>query len=102
MSRSRGLPWLSLLRGCAPLLCPLLAALPLPGAPTPKPRVVELRRTRELLVRLARDPSHEVELGVRGRCGEVSKAVGHREEGGDRADLPDLLLAETARTEPLE
>src|SRR5689334_5089701 len=56
----------------------------------------------ELLVRLPRHASHEVELRVGRRGREMREPVGHGEEGRDGADLPDLLVAQPALAEPLE
>src|SRR3954471_23914819 len=38
-------------------------------------------------------PAERVELGVGARTGEIGQTIRHAEEGGDRRDVPDVLIA---------
>src|SRR5262245_59273827 len=44
--------------------------------------------------------AHRVELGIRPHVGQVGHAVGQVEEGGHRADVPDVGVAETVLAQP--
>ena len=47
-------------------------------------------------------PAHGVELGVRAHAGQVRHPVREVEEGGDRADVPDVGVAEAVPAHRLE
>src|SRR5437764_11382393 len=47
-------------------------------------------------------PAHGVEFSVRAHGSYVRHAVRQREEGGDRGDVPDVLLVEATRLQRIE
>src|SRR5580692_2679854 len=47
-------------------------------------------------------PAHGVEFSVRAHRSYVCHAVRQREEGGDRGDVPDVLLVETMGLKHIE
>ena len=53
-------------------------------------------------IRVRSSARHCVELVVGGDAGEVGVAVGQCEQGGDRADVPDLVVAEAQLTHLVE
>src|SRR5213078_3997510 len=53
-------------------------------------------------VEVFRDAAHDVELVVRAEGEQVGHPVGEREQGGDGADVPDLLISEAGVSEALQ
>jgi hypothetical protein len=50
----------------------------------------------------ARYAPHQIKLIVRPHAAHVGEAIAHAEEGGDGADVPDVIIGETVRAQRFE